>query len=196
MEKEILKKYCNDGLSSREIAKKESVSQTTIRYWLKKFNLTTRGWDRFDPIELRKIVSESKSRNEVLGKLGRNNSSAGYKLLKRAVLKYGIDVTHFRNRSENATYAHANKETLNDEIFVENGVVGRGTLRKRILRDNLIEYKCFKCKQDNNWYGEELVLVLDHANGINNDNRLKNLRFVCPNCNSQLPTHCKKNKHL
>lgn len=42
--------------------------------------------------------------------------------------------------------------------------------------------------------GEKVVLILDHINGINNDNRLENLRFACPNCNSQLKTHCQGSK--
>jgi len=36
------------------------------------------------------------------------------------------------------------------------------------------------------------VLVLDHINGVNNDNRLENLRFLCPNCNSQTATFAGK----
>jgi len=31
-------------------------------------------------------------------------------------------------------------------------------------------------------------MILDHINGINNDNRLENLRMLCPNCNIQQPT--------
>ena len=49
------------------------------------------------------------------------------------------------------------------------------------------------CETLPTWKGEKLILVLDHINGINNDNRLKNLRFVCPNCESQLPTYKSKN---
>lgn len=37
--------------------------------------------------------------------------------------------------------------------------------------------------------GKPLVLILDHKNGVNNDNRLENLRFVCSNCDSQLETY-------
>ena len=40
-----------------------------------------------------------------------------------------------------------------------------------------------------------MALVLDHANGVWNDNRLENLRLLCPNCNATLDTHCgRKNK--
>ena len=41
-----------------------------------------------------------------------------------------------------------------------------------------------------------MSLILDHINGIHNDNELKNLRILCPNCNSTLPTHCRGNIKL
>lgn len=39
-----------------------------------------------------------------------------------------------------------------------------------------------------------MPLILDHVNGINNDNRIENLRFVCSNCDSQLHTYKSKNR--
>ena len=43
------------------------------------------------------------------------------------------------------------------------------------------------------WNGKTLPLVLDHVNGNRNDNTTKNLRYLCPNCNAQQPTHGGKN---
>jgi len=197
MEKNILKEYCDKGLSSHAIAKLENVSQSTIRYWLNKYNLKTNGWFKYDVNELRKIVSESKSRNEVLNKLNKNNSSGSYKSLNRAIIRFGIDITHFMSRSDISKQIHLIKKISNNEMFIENSKTSRATIKKRLLDDKLLEYKCFNCNCNGNdyWNGKKLVLILDHANGVNNDNRFKNLRFACPNCNSQLPTHC-KNTHL
>jgi hypothetical protein len=44
------------------------------------------------------------------------------------------------------------------------------------------------------WSGKVLKLVLDHQNGVNSDNRPKNLRLLCPNCDAQLPTRGGGNK--
>lgn len=192
MEKNKLKIYCDKGFTSRKIAKLENVSQTTIRYWLNKYNLRTKGWFNYDIKQLRKIVNESKSRNEVLTKLNKNNSSGSYKSLNRVFIKFNIDISHFMNRSEMSKQIYSKKELTNKEIFIKNSSTSRTTIKKRILKYDLLEYKCFKCNQNGYWNGENLVLILDHINGINNDNRLENLRFACPNCNSQLPTHCKK----
>lgn len=44
------------------------------------------------------------------------------------------------------------------------------------------------------WNGKLLPLIVDHINGVNADNRPRNLRLLCPNCNQQLPTHAGGNK--
>ena len=49
------------------------------------------------------------------------------------------------------------------------------------------------CGQNENWNGMIISLILDHINGVNNDNRIENLRIVCPNCNAGLSTNGGKN---
>ncbi len=80
----------------------------------------------------------------------------------------------------------------NEEVFVVNSDYARHNLKRRILKGNMIPYKCDCCGIKAEWQGKPMPLILDHINGINNDNRLENLRFVCSNCDSQLPTY--KNK--
>ena len=65
-------------------------------------------------------------------------------------------------------------------------------MKKRIIDNNLLEYKCECCGLEPFWNGKPLLMVLDHINGKNNDNRLENLRFVCSNCDSQLDTYKKR----
>jgi predicted RNA-binding Zn-ribbon protein involved in translation (DUF1610 family) len=79
-------------------------------------------------------------------------------------------------------------------ILIENSPYQRCTAKRRIISENLIEYKCIFCGNEGEWMGKKMSLILDHKNGINNDHRLENLRFVCPNCNSTLETHCTGSK--
>jgi hypothetical protein len=82
----------------------------------------------------------------------------------------------------------------NELIFVENSTYARSNLRRRILFDNLIDYKCSICNIGPEWMGKPMPLILDHINGVNNDNRFENLRFVCGHCDSQLETYKSKNR--
>ena len=77
----------------------------------------------------------------------------------------------------------------NEEVFVENSTYARHNIKRRILKNNLIKYVCDECGIGPIWNGKTMPLILDHINGVNNDNRLSNLRFVCSNCDSQLPTY-------
>jgi len=61
------------------------------------------------------------------------------------------------------------------------------------MKEKLIPYECAFCGNEGEWKKKNLSLVLDHINGVKKDNRLSNLRFVCPNCDSQLPTFKSKN---
>lgn len=82
----------------------------------------------------------------------------------------------------------------NDDMFSENSKCDRKNVKNRILKDKLLNYKCEKCENTGFWMNTEITLQLDHINGIFNDNRLINLRFLCPNCHSQTSTHCVGNK--
>ena len=80
-----------------------------------------------------------------------------------------------------------------ENIFIKNSTASQTTLRRWYEKGNYTEYKCSICGQEPFWNGKELTLTLDHINGDNRDDRLENLRWVCPNCDRQLDTFCSKN---
>jgi len=75
-------------------------------------------------------------------------------------------------------------------------VVGRGTastvVRQRLIRDGVRAARCEWCGRDE-WNGRPIALELDHINGRSDDNRLENLRLLCPNCHAQTDTYRGRN---
>lgn len=81
----------------------------------------------------------------------------------------------------------------NEDVFVVNSTYARHNIKKRVLQQKLIPCICQSCGIGETWNNKKLVLQLDHINGINNDNRIENLRFLCPNCHSQQETFSARN---
>lgn len=131
----------------------------------------------------KEIVKNSNSWRDLGRNLGYNcNSGDLTNSLKKRVQEENIDTSHFKTVARNAI------ERNEENIFIENSTANQKTLRNWYLKGNYTEYKCSICGQEPFWNGKEMSLILDHINGTNNDDRLENLRWVCPNCNSQLST--------
>lgn len=138
--------------------------------------------------ELNEAVLKSTSLSGVIKYLKLNKSSGTYIKLKKELDRLNID-PKFIKRSRNT------KPYKSEEIFCENSTYDRTTLRNKIIKENILEYKCQSCCIEN-WNNKKISLQLDHINGIRNDNRIENLRFLCPNCHSQTETWGNKKKIL
>lgn len=83
-----------------------------------------------------------------------------------------------------------------EEILVEHSTFSRNHLKDRLYEEGLKQPVCELCGQDEHWKGRVMSLILDHVNGVSDDNRLTNLRIVCPNCAATLDTHCARKRRL
>ena len=137
--------------------------------------------DQYSKEELSQIVDQSTSLKEVIFKLGYSTVSGNCNTVKNRIEEYEIDCSHF---SLSTSPIKRNEQN----IFIKGSTASQHTLRRWYLKGNYTEYKCSICGQEPFWNGKELTLILDHINGKNHDDRLKNLRWVCPNCNQQLDT--------
>jgi 5-methylcytosine-specific restriction endonuclease McrA len=68
----------------------------------------------------------------------------------------------------------------------------RSHLKRKLIEQKLLVEVCAICGIQPFWNSQKLVLHLDHINGSPKDNRLENLRLICPNCHSQTETYAGK----
>lgn len=142
------------------------------------------------------LLKTSTNISEVLFKLGysvKGNSWAFSKIRQR-MTDLNIDNNIFKGKSP-LIQTVKERQLDKKELFKENCKHARSILRRTILKEGLIPYKCEICGVIE-WNDKTLSLELDHINGINNDNRLENLRFLCPNCHSQTSTYGSRNQQL
>lgn len=76
---------------------------------------------------------------------------------------------------------------------IPNSKADRGSFKRRLIKEGILKEICSECGLKNYWNNQRLVLVIDHVNGINNDYRIKNIRLLCPNCDSQQSTFAGRN---
>ena len=144
-------------------------------------------WDNEE--KLRLAIKSSKTKADVLKIMGVNYRKAGnYDSLNRAIKRFSINTDHLLGR---AGGGFKQKIPLK-KILIKNSLYPRSHLKTRLLKNNLLKTDCYICGQNALWRGKPLVMILDHINGVNDDNRLKNLRMLCPNCNSQQKTFCRR----
>lgn len=136
-----------------------------------------------DEQKFRKVVESSLSIKETLEKLGVAPIGGNYNTFHRYVKKFNINTSHFK-RIHNFT-----RTVDYSKMFIENSKASRSKVKSEIIKKKLIPYECQNCRLKK-WLNQHISLHLDHINGIRNDNRLKNLRFLCPNCHSMTPTYC------
>lgn len=117
--------------------------------------------------------------------------------LNQRIKILNLDTSHWTGQRWNKGKSSLDDKRIRvkstENIFSEESNASASYVRKLILTKNLIEYKCKICNLVDIWNGKKLNLQLDHINGIRNDHRLQNLRWLCANCHSQTETFCARN---
>jgi len=143
---------------------------------------------------LRIAVAESTTHAEVQRRLGYTPSRGIHRYVKGHILRLGLDTSHFVgqawNRGQRKPIDRTRRE-LSTILVRGSTYKSTGMLRRRLVKAGLKPAHCEACGLDT-WRGAPLPLELDHINGENTDNRLENLRILCPNCHSVTETWCNK----
>lgn len=144
---------------------------------------------RWTDEQLADAVVKSRSYSDVIRHLGMRPAGGNHATVKRHAARLALDTTHFTDESRlrGLRLRHDRHDLTRDQIFREGSTVVGESLRRH-ARNCLAPIRCALCDNAGQWQGRPLTLQLDHANGRYDDNRLENLRWLCPNCHSQTPT--------
>lgn len=138
--------------------------------------------------EFRQLIKESYSYNEVLRKINMGHGRSSNDIIKRRCQQLDISCEHFKKTGNKACPRYSLKEILIEESTYTNS----NRLKIRLINEGLLKEECYICGNKGIWLNKPLSLQLDHINGIHNDNRIENLRILCPNCHTQTETYGSK----
>jgi 5-methylcytosine-specific restriction endonuclease McrA len=159
--------------------------------------------------ELLAVINSSANRTEMYAKFGIRN---GVKTACNVYLRnLGLIPKNWDDNAQAVRMANTNNgKVIKDRcherfvtivwplLFTENSTISPKAARQYIARYNKIygwlKHECQKCRNEGFWLGKPITLQLDHKNGIGNDHRIENMRYLCPNCHSQTDTFTGRNK--
>jgi hypothetical protein len=117
-----------------------------------------------------------------------------HRYIRAKIGELGLDTNHFTGQSwsKGRSFPQGPRMRPLEEILVRGSTYRTSALRLRLIAAGLKDSRCEICGVVE-WRGNALSLALDHINGDPTDNRLENLRILCPNCHSQTHTWCGRN---
>jgi predicted RNA-binding Zn-ribbon protein involved in translation (DUF1610 family) len=136
---------------------------------------------------LQEAVDNSISYRGVLRHLGLKMAGGTQTHIKKRIIDFGIDTSHFKGKGYLKGTIPKHKKSA-DEILIRLDEGSARTKTHQLVRALLEigrEYKCIDCGNDGEWNGKQLTLQVDHIDGEWLNNERENLEFRCPNCHTQ-----------
>lgn len=149
--------------------------------------MATKSWSTID---LESAVKTSRSVRQVIIKLGLRPAGGNYRHVKRIIEERGIDDSHFTGMGWNIGLQFVPKAAIPlSEILKRKSDFQSHKLKNRLFKERLKLPICEMCGWNKKSQDGRIPVELDHINGDKFDNRIENLRILCPNCHSLQPTH-------
>jgi 5-methylcytosine-specific restriction endonuclease McrA len=155
------------GLTQAEVARRLGLSPATVSYHARRLGVATRSEcaRRYDWSEVQRYYDEGHSIAECRRRFGMANRTFTDAVRRGAII----------TRPQAVPMA---------DLLVAGRPRCRSHVKGRLLRSGLKVARCEECGIER-WRERPLSLELHHVNGDGRDNRLENLRLLCPNCHSQ-----------
>ena len=144
-------------------------------------------------VEFINAINSSQSIREVLMKLNLKAAGGNYKCFHKRIKELNLSIEHFTDpKSWNKGKTFGPKRHI-EEYLSNEFPIQSYKLKQRLITEGYKQHKC-ECCGITEWMGQPTPIELDHINGVHTDNRLENLRLLCPNCHAQTDTYRGKNK--
>ena len=159
---------------------------------MRQTNIRPRRWTEQ---QLRDVTKRSRSIRQIITSLGLIPAGGNYSQIQKYFKIYNINTAHLKGSAWNRGLQGVGtpRRELN-EILVKNSTFQSYKLKKRLFAAGIKHQSCEKCRWAEHTPDGRLPLELDHINGDPRDNRIKNLRILCPNCHALQPTHRGRNQ--
>lgn len=188
---EAIKRLLSEGKNYPTIVRETGAATSTIAYHAKRMGVGKFSFDKkiYDWTAIQVYYDQGFCISEVVEHFGMN-----WKTLVEARARGDVQM-NVRNRTRKIK--NDIRGSYSDAfIFRQESTLSSNTVKKRAKE--LLPYYCAMedCDlymKEAIWAGKSIVLQLDHINGVRNDNRIENLRWLCPNCHSQTDTYCGRN---
>jgi len=149
---------------------------------------------RWTNTQLRNAVRNSTSYRQVIIILGLKPAGGNYDQLKKYIKELSLNTKHFKGKIWNKGLKFDLKPRIPlENILVLNSIYQSFKLKRRLFMAKLKSPCCEECGWARKSADGRIPLELDHINGNRHDNRIENLRILCPNCHSLKATHRGRN---
>jgi hypothetical protein len=180
------------GVYERDPRARKYLKQVALDYDSTIFdNKSKQGRLNYSIEEFKAAIKDSICYSDVCLSLGLAVHGGNYTTLRKLIKQHDIDISHF-NRGN--AHRRGKVEWTYNAVFCQHSKVPRASLRRLVIKFGFTPEKCEECPIVDTHNDKPLSLTLDHKNGIPDDNRVANLRWLCPNCHSQTENYCGKNK--